>query len=127
MVPNDKKNTCAPNHFQILKTSIFFVSSMAAPLALTDLLLANNLEANVVGEVEAMEICSFSFLSVHLTPVTLPFFSPHFLSLREKGAFLLSKANAVSFLLHLSSPMESFISKNVSNSSLYIHTDNFLF
>ena len=41
-------------------------SSTATPLALTDLLLANNLEANVV-EMDALEICSFSFLSVHLT------------------------------------------------------------
>lgn len=40
--------------------------STAAPLALTNLLLANNLEENIV-EMEALEIYSFSFLSVHLT------------------------------------------------------------
>ena len=66
MVHNDKKNTSAPNHFQTSENLHFLCfSSTAAPLALTDLLLANNLEANVV-EMEALETYSFSFLSVRL-------------------------------------------------------------
>lgn len=53
--------------FKLLKTSGFAVAFLtAAPLAQTDFPFADNLEFNVV-EIEAFEIHSFSFPSVHPT------------------------------------------------------------
>lgn len=130
MVPNDKKNTCAPNHFQILKTSIFFVSLLWPPHWPWLTCSWQIIWKRTLWRWKHWKYApSAFFLSISQFLCNFTLFLPSFpQSSRKKGHFFSPKLMLSHFFFICHHPWSlSYLKMSQIHLRLYIHTDNFLF